>query len=89
MVPEKYFDYTKISSLIKSVRLRYELNLDIVEVILQTVLHQPCKIASAFGCADAKAEAISICVGNFIADAKPYKHLCRQHVNTVKHRSHT
>ena len=44
---------------------------------------QPCKIASAF------FEAISICVGNFIADAKPYKHLCRQHVNTVKHRFHT
>ena len=51
--------------------------------------YQPCKIASAFGCADAKAEAISICVGNFIADAKPHKHLCRQHVNTVNHCFHT
>ena len=55
----------------------------------QNIKMQPCKIASAFGCADAKAEAISICVGNFIADAKPYRHLCRQHVNTVKHRFHT
>ena len=48
---------------------------------------QPCKIASAFGCADAKAEAISIWVGNFITDVKPYKHLHRQHINTVKHQT--
>ena len=54
----------------------------ISDLFLET-LYQPCKIA------DAKAEAISICVGNFIADVKPYKHLCRQHVNTAKDCFHT
>ena len=49
MVPEKYFDCTKISSLIKSVRLRYKLNLDIVEVILQTVLHRGLVNICTFG----------------------------------------